>query len=180
MSDIGRAIDDKNGTPRGIIYQGDMTSHGGVVVGASGHMMKADGKVNARIGDMVSCPRCMPHIFSIVTGDETVIDWGISVPRNGDTIGCGAVLLARAAPANSMTAAMAMKDIADYSYDERAKLEHELIAGVPYYVEVSDGRIYCGRVGEDRHLPRVFTKSEDIYKVYWGDEALEKMNGEEA
>jgi uncharacterized Zn-binding protein involved in type VI secretion len=177
MSDIGRVINDKDGTPRGTIYQGDMTSHGGVVVGASGHMMKADGKVNARVGDMVSCPLCMPHIFPIVTGDQTVVDFGIAVPRHGDTTGCGSLLIARAAPGNSIISAVAMKTVADYPYDEQVKLEHQSAAGIPYYMEIPDGRTYSGRIGDDRHLPRIFTSAEDVYKIYWGDEALEKMNG---
>lgn len=67
MHEIGRIINMKDGGPRGTIYQGDMTSHGGVVVGASGHMMKADGKLNARVGDMVTYPRCKPHLFPIVS-----------------------------------------------------------------------------------------------------------------
>nr|WP_280811288.1 PAAR domain-containing protein [Variovorax boronicumulans] len=41
-------------------------------------MTKADGKANARVGDMVTCPRCRPHVFPIVTGDDTITDWGIA------------------------------------------------------------------------------------------------------
>lgn len=180
MSDIGRVINEKDGTPRGVIYQGDMTSHGGVVVGASGHMIKADGKVNARLGDMVTCPKCKPHIFPIVTADDTVIDWEISVPRHGDMIGCGALPIARAAPASAAIAAEVMRDIASYSYDEQAKLDHELIAGIPLYIEIPDGRTYSGRIDSGMHLPRIFTKSEGTYQIYWGDEALGKMNNEQA
>uniref|UniRef100_UPI000D3B40F8 PAAR domain-containing protein n=1 Tax=unclassified Variovorax TaxID=663243 RepID=UPI000D3B40F8 len=180
MSDIGRVGNDKDGGPKGIIYQGDMTSHGGVVVGASGHMTKADGKANARVGDIVTCPQCMPHVFPIVTGDETVIDWGVAVPRHGDKTGCGASLISKAASADAISAAMAMKDMATHAYDEQARLEHEAAVGLPYYIEVPDGRTYSGRIGDDKYLPRVSTSSEDVYEIFWGDEALEKMNSDPA
>lgn len=178
MHEIGRIINMKDGGPRGTIYQGDMTSHGGVVVGASGHMMKADGKLNARVGDMVTCPRCKPHLFPIATGDETVIDWDIAVPRDGDTIACGAVLISKTASASAIAAATAMQNIENFTYDEKVKLDHELISGVPYYIKVSDGRVYSGRIEDDKHLPRVATEKDDVYEVYFGDEALNKINGD--
>ncbi|MDH6169525.1 hypothetical protein M2282_004693 [Variovorax boronicumulans] len=89
-------------------------------------------------------------------------------------------MIAKSAPANTMAAAMAMRNIAEFRYDERVRLSHELIAGLPYYIEVSDGRKYSGRVDEDGHLPRIFTEFADTYKIYWGDEALARMEEEQA
>lgn len=62
-------------------------------------------------------------------------------------------------------------------YDEQPKLVAKLIEGVPYYVETLDGRTFSGRTGVDGVLPRIDTKGEDDYWVYWGDEALAKMEG---
>ncbi|WP_288407176.1 PAAR domain-containing protein [uncultured Herbaspirillum sp.] len=60
-------------------------------------------------------------------------------------------------------------------HDEQLQLIAPLIAGVPYYVETTDGRRLSGRIGLDGLLPRVDTHDEDEYAVYWGDDALAKM-----
>ncbi|WP_093377683.1 PAAR domain-containing protein [Variovorax sp. OV329] len=122
MSDLGRIVNSKDGTARGQIYQGDLTSHGGVVIGASGHSSKADGKANARLGDQTFCPRCKPHFFPISTADSTVCDWGVPVPRAGDTTECGAVLIATAAPANVLLAVEALADAETQPYNEQIQL----------------------------------------------------------
>lgn len=65
-------------------------------------------------------------------------------------------------------------------YDEQPHLVAPPIEGVPYYVETMDGRTFSGRTGADGLLPRIDTYGEDEYAVYWGDEALAKMEGVEA
>ena len=65
-------------------------------------------------------------------------------------------------------------------YDERPKLVAPPIEGVPYYVETMDGRTFSGRTGADGLLPRIDTYGEDEYAVYWGDEALAKMDEADA
>ncbi|WP_148283673.1 PAAR domain-containing protein, partial [Pseudomonas avellanae] len=50
-----------------LIVIGDMTSHGGVVVSGAATML-INGKGCARIGDMVTCPRCK-GVFPIADGD---------------------------------------------------------------------------------------------------------------
>ena len=62
------------------------------------------------------------------------------------------------------------------SYDEQPRLIAQPIDGVPYYVKTLDGRTFAGRTGADGQLPRIGTYGEDEYVVYWGDEALAKMN----
>jgi uncharacterized protein (DUF2345 family) len=62
------------------------------------------------------------------------------------------------------------------NYDEQVKLEHDSIAGLPYYIEASNGRVFSGRVDESGKLPRIYTQHEEEYDVYWGDEALAQMN----
>ncbi|WP_034350171.1 PAAR domain-containing protein [Herbaspirillum sp. GW103] len=60
-------------------------------------------------------------------------------------------------------------------YDEQIHLTTPQIEGVPYYAETADGRRFSGRIEVDGLLPRIATYDEDEYAVYWGDEALAKM-----
>lgn len=74
-----------------IIVLGDKTSHGGTVISAS--MSSAThGKGWARVGDMVSCPRCR-GVFPIIQGDSSLLDDGKAVAYNGNKVACGAVLI---------------------------------------------------------------------------------------
>ncbi|MDT0358129.1 PAAR domain-containing protein [Herbaspirillum huttiense F1] len=77
--------------PRNIIVLGDKTSHGGTVISAS--MTSAThGKGWARVGDMVSCPRCR-GVFPIIQGDSSLLDDGKAVAYDGNKVACGAVLI---------------------------------------------------------------------------------------
>lgn len=168
MSDVGRVINGKDGTPRGQIYQGDLTSHGGVVIGASGHGRKADGKVNARLGDRTFCPRCKPHYFPIATADSTTVDYGLPVPRAGDTTGCGAVLLAKAAPAENQP------------YNEQLQLVNaagEPLSGIAYYVERTDGARFFGETDTNGMCPRIGSTQAAELKAWFGPAALVKQFG---
>lgn len=62
-------------------------------------------------------------------------------------------------------------------FDEQPRLLAPPVEGMPYYIETMDGRIFAGRVGKDGLLPRVRTYGEDEYTVYWGEEALARMDG---
>lgn len=74
-----------------IIVLGDRTSHGGSVISAS-PFSDTHGKGWARIGDMVSCPRC-GGVFPISQGDPGLIDDGKSVAYHGCKTACGATLI---------------------------------------------------------------------------------------
>lgn len=79
---------------RALIVVGDRTSHGGVVIQGTA-MSDAAGKMIARVGDKVSCPkRGCPNTGVIVSGDPTFIVDGQPVARHGDTTSCGATLIA--------------------------------------------------------------------------------------
>ena len=52
--------------------------------------------------------------------------------------------------------------------------------GVPYRIEVEDGRVLSGSIGVDGLLPRIETIGLAGYTVYWGDEALARCDGEES
>ena len=66
------------------------------------------------------------------------------------------------------------------SYDEQPQLVSPPIDGMPYHVVTTDGRRFSGRTGADGLLPRIDTFGEEEYAVYWGDEALAKMEGAQA
>ena len=76
--------------PGPLITLGNKTSHGGIVLEASGHS-DCGGIPIARMGDKVSCP--MHGITIIVSGDVTMIVDGKPVARNGDKTACGATLI---------------------------------------------------------------------------------------
>jgi uncharacterized Zn-binding protein involved in type VI secretion len=78
---------------KAFIRLGDSTTHGGTVIEASSQTDSGNIRVS-RIGDKVTCPLHSPGIFPIVTGDNSLIVDGSPVARNGDKIGCGAVLIA--------------------------------------------------------------------------------------
>jgi uncharacterized Zn-binding protein involved in type VI secretion/GH24 family phage-related lysozyme (muramidase) len=73
------------------IVIGDKTSHGGTVVGGA-TTATTHGKVIARVGDKVTCPKC--GSTTIATGDNTMIVMGQPVARHGDKTACGATLIA--------------------------------------------------------------------------------------
>ena len=180
MSDVGRIVNSRDGTARGQIYQGDLTSHGGVVIGASGHSRKADGKVNARLGDRTFCPRCKPHFFAIATADSAVRDYGIPVPRAGDTTGCGAILLAEAAPANVLLAINALMEAEKQPYNEQLQLVDSAgtsLSGIAYYIERADGACFFGETDSEGKCPRIGSAEAAELKVWFGPAALVKRFG---
>lgn len=75
-----------------LIVIGDKTSHGGTVITCS-PFSDTMGKGWARVGDMVSCPRCK-GVFPIVQGDNSLTDDGRAVAYHGCKTACGAMLIA--------------------------------------------------------------------------------------
>jgi uncharacterized Zn-binding protein involved in type VI secretion len=74
-----------------IIVLGDVTDHGGRVITA-GTMTDTNGLPWARMGDMVSCPRCK-GIYPIAQGDANFIVDGAPVAYAGCEVACGAKLI---------------------------------------------------------------------------------------
>lgn len=94
---------------KALIVIGDKTDHGGTVITCS-QLSFTDGKGWARVGDMVSCPRCK-GIFPIAQGDNGFRTEGRAVAYDGCKTACGAVLissqaLSRTAPIESAAAAV--------------------------------------------------------------------------
>lgn len=186
-----------------IIRQGDTTSHGGTVLEGS-PLDLCMGKPISYLGHKVHCPKCK-GVFPIAEGVTTTSLYGRGVAVAGMKTSCGAVLIAsqfsdtvewstgagRVAECSSSVAiagaaaqlapgalpenARATTLDASESYDEQPQLNADGIDGVPYFVEIKDGRHLSGRATMEGILPRVETYNEEEYTVYWGDVALTKM-----
>lgn len=74
----------------GVIRLGDKSSHGGVVISASG--FPDMGKAIALVGDMVQCPKCR-GTFPIVEGASNCDYNGTPIAFHGNKTGCGAALI---------------------------------------------------------------------------------------
>lgn len=74
-----------------VIVLGDRTSHGGAVITCA-PTTDTHGKGFARMGDMVSCPRCR-GVYPIAQGDPSFIDDGKPVAYHGCRAACGATLI---------------------------------------------------------------------------------------
>lgn len=74
-----------------LIVIGDKTSHGGTVITGS-PLSATEGKAWARVGDMVTCPRCK-GVFPIAQGDACFTDDGHAVAYDGCKTACGATLI---------------------------------------------------------------------------------------
>lgn len=140
------------------IVEGDTSSHGGRVVGCTA-TMNIEGKPVARVGDMVSCPRC-GGVFPIVTSKNPSFDvLGRAAAFEGDKTACGAALissqtLARAhvpigagGPAG-MTAAHESTTHQAGSYRGRFQVLDEVtgkpVPNHPYSLQTADGRTLSG------------------------------------
>lgn len=65
----------------------------------------------------------------------------------------------------------------DGIYDEQPELPRLVADGVPYLIVTEDGQQFSGRADVSGKLPRIVTDGEAEYVVYWGDEALARMEG---
>lgn len=73
-----------------ICCEGDLTTHGGKVVKASGSFT-IDGRRAARLGDPLTCP--MHGISVIVQGDAATLDEGIPLALHGHRGACGCAVI---------------------------------------------------------------------------------------
>lgn len=75
-----------------LIVLGDTTDHGGEVISAA-PAATVHGRPVARMGDMVSCPRCGGD-FAIVQGNPAMRFDGAAAAYEGCAVACGAKLIA--------------------------------------------------------------------------------------
>ncbi|WP_269509135.1 PAAR domain-containing protein [Burkholderia sp. IMCC1007] len=134
-----------------------MTSHGGVVIsGNPSHTWR--GIPIARQGDLVTCPKCPPHIFRIAEGLAMSISDDQPMATEGHRTGCGAVLVAQTAPAHAVSSHTAFAN--GCGCDEQFIL-HDLndnpIPDMPYKITAADGTVYRGTTDINGRTERVFT-----------------------
>jgi uncharacterized Zn-binding protein involved in type VI secretion len=80
---------------KGVIRLGDMTTHGGKVVTASGDAL-VNGLAVARQGDACVCPIPGHSPSVIIEGDQNILDGGKPIAFHGHKTSCGATLITTA------------------------------------------------------------------------------------
>jgi uncharacterized Zn-binding protein involved in type VI secretion len=183
-------------TQRAWIRKGDRTTANGVVTSGLETFTLLDQPI-AFEGDSISCPACNSTgvIHCVGTRVPTTGPHGREMALEGDICICRCSPPPRlvGSQTHSYTEGNGELAVAPQSVppqDHQSRLNHffdeqpELVAppieGVPYYVETMDGRTFSGHTGADGLLPRVVTQGEDEYTICWGDEALAKMEGDNA
>jgi uncharacterized Zn-binding protein involved in type VI secretion len=73
-----------------VARQGDLHSHGGVIIGGSPDTY-ANGERVARQTDIAQCP--IHGMVQIIGGSSSVYANGLRVARQGDLLSCGAVII---------------------------------------------------------------------------------------
>jgi uncharacterized Zn-binding protein involved in type VI secretion len=166
------------------IVVGDRTSHGGTVLEGD-PWTDIEGKRVATVGHQVACPKCKGS-YPIVTGAEDTRVSGQPVARHGDYTHCGAVLISsqfltywchRTSGAGFSNAHVdAQRSSKNEQYDEQAKLVADThVTGLPYFIALKNGGTLSGYLQEESEFPRIETEGPADYQVYWGDDALARM-----
>ena len=140
------------------IVEGDTTSHGGKVISCSPDS-KVEGRPIARLGDMVSCPKC-GGVYPIVQVMPRGVTAGGRPPAfEGDKTACGATLIAsqsvasaqptsgQGGQASSLVSHQTASD-GDGSYRGRFQVLDEAtrqpVANHAYTLKTADGRTISG------------------------------------
>ncbi|WP_153488898.1 PAAR domain-containing protein [Burkholderia cepacia] len=164
------------------IVVGDMTSHGGIVVSGS-PTNSWHGRPIVRKGDTVTCPKCSPHIFKVAEGLEhcTDTDGELPMAAEGHRTTCGAVLIARAAPASLVSAHAAY--VNGLRFDEQFIL-HDVdgnpIPEMPYKITTVDGVTIRGVTDKDGRTDRVMSGEVQVLTIEPDTEWLFRKNNKEA
>jgi uncharacterized Zn-binding protein involved in type VI secretion len=80
---------------KGVIRLGDITSHGGKVIAASGTAL-VHGIAVVRQGDACVCPISGHSLCVVAEGDPNVLIGGVPVAFQGHKTSCGATLVSSA------------------------------------------------------------------------------------
>lgn len=173
---------------RAVICKGDPTSHGGKVLEGN-ELVTTNGRAVAQLGHMTACPQCKGQ-FPIIEGLDFHTYAGVGTAVDGMHTACGAKLIATqqqmviddggggagraASPANS--AASAAEQPAPYSGAFRAidEATGEPVAGLPYRIELPDGRTVRGVTDKDGNTQYVSSDNPDTVKLYWETEATDE------
>jgi uncharacterized Zn-binding protein involved in type VI secretion len=144
-----------------VIRVGDSTTHGGKVLTGSPNTFYGKAPI-ARVGDLVSCPKCEGE-HRIVSGASRTFDHQKPIARDGDLVSCGAKLIGSSTIGNSN------------QYDEQIVAVDDTgnpIAFYPYFIKTEDGKTYTGRTDEEGRTLRIITNGKQILTTHWGEEAI--------
>lgn len=137
------------------------------------------GKGVALAGMKTSCGATL-----IATQFTDVVEWGGGAAEGGADMVLAPDRADREKSASKLAALQANPQTPDLdsesnnAFDEQAVLLASTIDGLPYLIETPDGRQFTGRATAEGKLPRIDTENAEEYTVYWGDEALAKLEGE--
>lgn len=175
------------------LVKGDKATNGAVIIGGSA-TSTYEGIPTAREGDPVYCPVCKRTGVIVCVGPRwSSTEDGKEEALSGDICACGCmpppVFQASRPYVMTMTsedaaryqaseargfAATASAPLARETYDELliATAPSGPVAGYPFVVETSDGRVLFGYTDDLGRLPRIATISAGSLTVHWGDDAL--------
>nr|WP_315251837.1 PAAR domain-containing protein [uncultured Duganella sp.] len=172
---------------RAVICKGDPTSHGGKVLEGN-ELVTTNGRAVAQKGHMTVCPQCKGQ-FPITEGLDFHTYAGIGTAVDGMKTACGAKLIATQqqmliddagggenAAASPLGVASPDEQRGKYSGAFRAVDEHsgESVAGLPYRIELPDGRTVRGVTDKDGLTSHVSSDTPDTVKLYWEAEASDE------
>lgn len=152
---------------------GDRTDHRGTIITASG-TVSANKKKMARVGDLVSCPRCGRN--PIVSGVEGALGQRQPVAVAGSRTACGSTVIGGSSdvfvnPQVDSNQLLNMEESLEI-YDEQFRVVDPAtggsLAGVKYEIVTGSGLSLKGVTGEDGLTRRVFTgdKPETLTLYY--------------
>ncbi|MBN3843950.1 PAAR domain-containing protein [Burkholderia sp. Ac-20349] len=182
---------------RRIAVVGDKLSSGGTISPYGGPLFLVHGHQAALIGGSAFCTACQstgtiakaggPYRLKFrgeVALDDDIVLCGCSMPPRitallaGDAW-CSDGLKGLGEVVSSRTTTGGVASITKGAFDEQVRATKNATAGLPYYIETTDGRVHFGRLDASGQLPRTHTGDEATdYIVHWGDDALAKQNGE--
>jgi uncharacterized Zn-binding protein involved in type VI secretion len=170
---------------RAVICKGDPTTHGGNVLEGN-ELVTTNGRAVAQLGHKTFCPQCK-GTFPIIEGLDFHTYAGIGTAVDGMQTACGAKLIATqqqmviddgsgGGTSASAAAARADGERGRYSGAFRAVDETtgQPVAGLPYRIELPDGRTVRGVTNETGHTQHVSSNSPDTVKLYWETEASDE------
>jgi uncharacterized Zn-binding protein involved in type VI secretion len=185
---------------------GDKLDNDGEICSYDGPQFLIHGHQAALIGGAAYCPVCKTTGYIAKDGGPRRMNFFISeIAAHDDVIVCGcsehprifamlggeawyddmAETLGSVGMRETKNSGAALPNLGESTagyaqFDEQIRVNASAVRleGYPYLIEMADGRVFSGRVESDRALPRMMT-GEDAgeYVVYWGDDALEKSNG---
>jgi uncharacterized Zn-binding protein involved in type VI secretion len=173
------------------IRAGAKTTAGGTVRAMS-DWYKLNGVPLALEGDPMDCPACntqgviqcvAPRLSERFNGKQYALHDDLCICKCSpppkliaeQSSKCQVIVLAAEESIEEAHARATATRAAIAIYDEQPHLLAPPIEGLPYHIETKDGRKVSGRTGPGGLLPRIATENEGDYAVYWGDEALSKM-----